>query len=116
MNGQRLTRKRIAGLQNKIGGAISPATGNIRPEDLHPVYQVFATLVGIENALIIGRELGGTNIYLPKLDIEQMIFLRDRNAKIVEEFDGHNHRELAHKHNITDITVREILKRERSHK
>jgi hypothetical protein len=87
---------------------------DIAMKDLHPTYQVFASLIGVENALIVGRELGGTNIYLPRLNIEQMQFIRERNRSIVEEFNGQNHAILARKYGITDITVREILKKEKA--
>lgn len=88
------------------------ADRNIKLTDLHPTYQTFAKLIGIENTLIIGQELGGTNIYLPRLNIDRIYFVRERNRRIVEEFNGHNHAELARRHGVTDITVREILKKE----
>ena len=112
MNGSRLTRNRISKINADLKKEHSPASHNIALEDLHPTYQVFASLIGVENALIIGRELGGTNMYLPKLDIEQMRYIRERNHNIVEEFNGQNHNELARKYKLTDITIREILKKE----
>jgi len=115
VNSRRLTRRKTAKLQGRISKEINPPAHDIKLEDLHPTYQVFASLIGIEAALIIGQELGGANIYLPKLDIDQMIAVRERNNKIIEEFNGSNHAELARKYHITDITVREILKKARAH-
>lgn len=96
---------------NKPKG-LNPAIRDIKPDDLHPTYQAFASLVGIENALIIGREMGGTQIYLPKLNIEQLVLRLDVDRKIVEEFNGHNHAELARKYKMADRTIYKILERE----
>jgi Mor family transcriptional regulator len=112
MNGSRLTKDRISKLNADLKNEHSPACHEIALEDLHPVYQVFASLIGVENALIIGRELGGTNMYLPKLAIEQMQYIRERNHNIIEGFNGQNHNELARKYKLTHITIREILKKE----
>lgn len=86
--------------------------GDIKPEDLHPTYQVLAALVGVENTLIIGRELGGTQIYLPKLDIEQIVLHRGRAYGILQEFNGHNYAELARKYKASDRYVRKILEKQ----
>jgi hypothetical protein len=37
-------------------------------EDLHQALQVIAGIVGIEGALRISAEYGGTNLYIPKLE------------------------------------------------
>ncbi|MDL1936608.1 hypothetical protein FBQ80_13695 [Candidatus Brocadia sp. AMX2] len=41
----------------------------IRLDDLPPTYQQIAMVIGIENVVKLGRELGGEQFYLPKLDV-----------------------------------------------
>lgn len=83
----------------------------IRIEDLHPSYQMLADIVGIDNAIRIGARLGGSPLYIPKLD---SALLKIRNRKITEEFNGHNYFYLARKHNLTERQIREIVARGRT--
>ncbi len=82
----------------------------IRLDDLHPTYRQIATVIGVENAVKLGRELGGESFYLPKLDI---CLARVKERRIVEEFKGGNYVELARKYRVTSVWVRNIVKKHR---
>lgn len=69
-------------------------------------YQSLASQIGLEYAMIIAEEFGGTHVYFPKLDT----VIRDaRDTKIKKEFNGRNYKELARKYNLTEIWVRKIV-------
>ncbi|RIJ91097.1 MAG: hypothetical protein DB853_09125 [Candidatus Brocadia sp.] len=72
----------------------------IRLDDLPPTYQQIAMVIGIENVVKLGRELGGEQFYLPKLDV---CLARVKKRKIIEEFKGGNY----------GVWVREIIKKHR---
>lgn len=78
---------------------------SVRIEDLPQSYQIVAKLVGVENALTLGAALGGTTLYFQKLD---SAISKARDRQIVAEFDGHNHKELAGKYNLTEAWIREV--------
>ncbi|MDG6004971.1 MAG: DNA-binding protein [Candidatus Brocadia sp.] len=80
---------------------------DIRPNDLTPAYQQIAEVIGIENAVKLGKEFGGEQFYLPKLGI---CLSKARKRKIVEEFRGGNYGELARKYCVTSSWVREIIR------
>ncbi|GAN34859.1 MAG: Mor transcription activator family protein [Candidatus Brocadia sinica] len=82
----------------------------IRLDDLPPTYQQIAMVIGIENVVKLGRELGGEQFYLPKLDV---CLARVKKRKIIEEFKGGNYGELARKYGVTSFWVREIIKKHR---
>ncbi|TLD40612.1 MAG: hypothetical protein JETT_3110 [Candidatus Jettenia ecosi] len=86
---------------------------DIRPDDLHPTYQQICRVIGIENTVKLGKELGGEQFYLPKLD---MCLARVKKRKIIEEFNGSNYKELAMKHGFTSFWVRYIIKEHRRKK
>lgn len=86
---------------------------NIQFEDLHPTYQLVARVIGVDNAIKLGKELGGEQFYLPKLDA---CLAGVRERKIIEEFKGGNYRELAVKHGVTSRWVRDIIKKHRNEK
>ncbi|MCE7913065.1 MAG: hypothetical protein DCC43_16160 [Candidatus Brocadia sp.] len=71
---------------------------DIRPNDLPLTYQQIARVIGIENAVKLGKELGGEQFYLPKLDI---CLARVKKRKIIEEFKGGNYGALAWKYGVT---------------
>jgi Mor family transcriptional regulator len=86
---------------------------DIRLEDLHPTYQQIARVIGIENVVKLGKELGGEQFYLPKLDI---CLFKVKERKIIEEFKGGNYGELARKYGVTSFWVRKIIKKHRRKK
>ncbi|OGR04220.1 MAG: hypothetical protein A2511_08785 [Deltaproteobacteria bacterium RIFOXYD12_FULL_50_9] len=85
-------------------------------EDLHPRYQEVAKVIGLEAALKLGREFGGEQIYLPKLDGHYGALSRVRNRKILEELKNYQGSivELARKYNVTSVWVYDLIRRERS--
>lgn len=86
---------------------------DIRMEYLPSTYQQIAMVIGIENAVRLGREFGGEPFYLPKLDI---CLSRVRERKIIEEFKNGNYVELARKYGVTSAWVRRIIKKHRRKK
>lgn len=86
---------------------------DIRLDDLHPTYQQIVRVIGIENTVKLGKELGGEQFYLPKLD---MCLARVKKRKIIEEFKGGNYKELAMKYRVTSFWVRDIIKEHRRKK
>ena len=86
---------------------------DICPNDLPPTYQQIARVIGIENAVKLGKELGGEQFYLPKLDI---CLARVKKRKIIEEFKGGNYREIAMKYGVTSFWVRDIIREHRRQK
>jgi Mor family transcriptional regulator len=83
---------------------------DIEIKDLHPTYQMLACIIGIDNTLRIGQELGGTNVYIPKPDNALRTY---RNGKIQKEFNGHNYEELARKYHVSVRHAREVIERAR---
>jgi Mor family transcriptional regulator len=78
----------------------------IDPKELPEPYNYMVTLIGIENTLKIANMYQGTGLYLPKLD-SVLTKIRDRNIR--KEFNGYNYRELAHKYNLTERWIRELI-------
>lgn len=76
-------------------------------EDLHPAYQQLAGVVGAENAIKLGKELGGEQFYFPKIGTG---LAKVRNRKIIAEFKGGNYVELARKYGVTSVYVRNLIK------
>lgn len=77
------------------------------PVDLLPeIYQDIVRMVGLPAALELGREFGGMNLYLPKIE-SALRGLRDQNIR--EEFTGANIRQIARKYRLTCARVRQIL-------
>lgn len=75
---------------------------NLLPE----IYQDIVRMVGLDAALELGREFGGMNLYLPKIE-SALRGWRDRNIR--EEFTGANIPQLARKYRLTSARVRQIL-------
>ncbi|KKO20915.1 MAG: hypothetical protein DCC43_11955 [Candidatus Brocadia sp.] len=86
---------------------------DIRPNDLPAYYQQIAKVIGIENAIKLGKEFGGEQFYLPKLDI---CLARVKKRKIIEEFKGGNYGALAGKYGVTSAWVRQIIREHRREK
>ncbi len=86
---------------------------DIHLEDLHSTYQQIARIIGIENVIKLGKELGEEQFYLPKLDL---CLSRVKNRKIIEEFKSGNYQELARKYGVTSFWVRNIIRKHRREK
>ncbi|MGI0658039.1 Mor transcription activator family protein [Pseudomonas aeruginosa] len=69
-----------------------------------------ATSLTFEITEAIRTEIGGVQQYIPRgLSYE----LSQRDQKIWNEFNGSNYQALAHKYNLTEMQVRNIVKRAR---
>jgi Mor family transcriptional regulator len=88
----------------------------IKIEDLPPIYQIIAKIIGMENAILLGKEIGGESLYLPKLNHRSSTFLKARDRQILEEHNGRNTLDLARKYEITTRRLYEIIKKNRSAK
>lgn len=78
----------------------------IRGEYLNGAYSELASIIGIEAVLKIHSKCRGTTMFLP---VE--LFSRDFIlSQIVEEYNGHNIRQLATKYGYTEKWIRKILK------
>lgn len=78
----------------------------IKLDDLPEPYDAIACEIGVENTLKIAKLFSGEQVYFPTYDaVERPI----RNRKIKAEFNGYNFKYLAHKYEITERTVRDIV-------
>ena len=76
-------------------------------ELLFSVSAVSAATLAMKITEAVRKEFAGTQLYIAKGDS----FDRDqRNAAILNEFNGRNHRELVRRHKITFTQLYEILK------
>lgn len=83
---------------------------NVLIEDLHPALQMIAEIVGIEGALRISAECGGTSLYIPKVESA----LRNaRERAMVNAFTGDNYQDLAKKYRVSDRYVRSVIEKAR---
>ncbi|MBI4714428.1 MAG: hypothetical protein HY760_00515 [Nitrospirae bacterium] len=74
--------------------------------DLPKDYQWVAELISVRSAILLAEKGGGVYHYIPKLD---KLLRQIRNKKILEEFNGSNHKELARKYGLSEIMIREIV-------
>lgn len=81
----------------------------IKVDELPEPYQTIFDLIGLENTLMIAKELGGTRHYFPKFE---SLFRDSRNQMIYNEFNGSNYREIAKKYNLSETRIREIINEE----
>ncbi len=79
---------------------------DIKIEDLPPDYKEIAQAIGLDAALALVAARGGEAVYIPKAD---KVARLARNRAIRAEFTGDNHRQLARKHNLTVVMIRNIL-------
>ncbi|MBI4746769.1 MAG: hypothetical protein HY786_09635 [Deltaproteobacteria bacterium] len=82
-------------------------------DDLHPTYRQVGKVIGIENALRLGKEFGGENIYFPKLDSNLSPAVKKRHRQIVKDYQIMSVTELAKKYGVTESWVYEVLREAR---
>jgi Mor family transcriptional regulator len=63
-------------------------------------------MIGIDATIRLGREFGGMNLYLPKMDSAIRPW---RDEMIRAEFNGANVTAIARKYHLTSTRVRQIL-------
>lgn len=79
---------------------------DINPEILPEPYRRLAALIGIANVLRLAEEFQGMSVYFPKLDGTLKIV---RDARILDEYDGCNIKELARKYGLTESWIRQLI-------
>lgn len=80
--------------------------GEIDVSDLPEPYNSLASFIGLENTLVIAGKMGGTTLYLPKIDT---LYRSVRDKRICDEFTGGNYKTLAKKYGLTEQRVRKIV-------
>jgi len=75
-------------------------------EMLPEIYQDIAGMIGIDATIMLGREFGGMNLYLPKMETALRPW---RDELMRAEFNGANITALARKYRLTSTRVRQIL-------
>lgn len=78
---------------------------DIRIEDLPDGYRPVAEAIGLDAALTLVAAMGGEAVYVPKAD---KVCRPARNRAIRREFTGANYSELARRHNLTVVMIRQI--------
>lgn len=74
--------------------------------DLPPEFHKLAEEIGLDAALELVRLHGGEAIYIPKVE---KVTRMARNRAIRAEFDGGNYRELARRHKLSVVWVRQVV-------
>lgn len=80
---------------------------DISIDELPEPYKSMAELIGIDNTLTLAGKMGGSNIYIPKIET---LYRGIRDKKIFDEFTGSNYAALSKKYGITERRVRNIVK------
>lgn len=80
----------------------------ISVDDLPESYQAVAEIVGLASTLKLAHHLGGAGFYFRKIDA---MLLHKRDEKIRAGFKGDNQKELAREYDLTEMQIRNILKR-----
>lgn len=75
-------------------------------DDLQGEQRDLAEVIGLDSYINLVKIYGGTTLYIAKYDRLQNI---KRDQKIVRDFNGYNHKYLAHKYGLSDRTIRDIL-------
>jgi Mor family transcriptional regulator len=75
-------------------------------DDFGEGYRQVAEVCGVEAALSLARATVCGRIYVPKF--EALVRPR-RDARIRQEFNGANHRDLSRKYNLSESQIRNIL-------
>jgi Mor family transcriptional regulator len=87
-------------LLNDLADRISQAIG-------HHLDAEHAAQIGESIACAMAEHWGGQLIYFPK---GKFLFLSKRDRQIYAEFTGHNHKELARRHNVSEQHIYRIVK------
>lgn len=79
---------------------------DVKRDDLPLEFRRLADEIGLEAALELVRLHGGEGIYIPKVE---KVTIQARNRAIRAEFDGSNYRELAQRHKLSVVWVRQVV-------
>lgn len=78
----------------------------LKINDLPPQFETIAMELGIDKIKVLFKEFGGTSVYFPT---EKMIYKEARDRKIISEFNGFNHKDLAIKYDMSQSYIRAII-------
>lgn len=79
---------------------------DVKRDDLPQEFRRLADEIGLAAALELVRLHGGEGIYIPKIE---KVTRQARNRAIRAEFDGSNYRELAQRHKLSVVWVRQVV-------
>lgn len=79
---------------------------NLTIDMLEGTYKDLADEIGLESLIKLSSILGGSNVYIPKLET---LLRPARDKAIKKEHNGYNTIELAKKYNLSERTIREIV-------
>lgn len=91
----------------KKGMVSVEANENITADDLQEQYRELAEIIGIENLMSLAKHYGGTQIYIPQVE---MLLKNVKYKAIIEEFDGFNIKKLAKKYGVSESTVYRLVR------
>lgn len=87
-------------------GLMAINTNKIKGEYLNGAYSELAAIIGIDAVLKLHSKYRGTQLFCPvELFSREFIIMQ-----IIDEYNGHNIKELATKYGYTEKWVRKILK------
>ena len=87
-------------------GMIAINTDDIKGEYLNGAYSELAALLGIDAVLKLHGKYRGTQLFFP-LELFSRDFII---MQIIDEYNGHNTKELATKYGYTEKWIRKIIK------
>ena len=82
---------------------------DIRKDDIPYGLHTMVDIIGYDNFLEVCKMYGGANVYIP---VYSRVVSRDRNRKIVREYNGKNIDSLRVKYGISNQHVKMLLKKE----
>lgn len=75
--------------------------------DVSETYHPVVSLIGMDNFLKLCRHAMGDELYFP---MQESILRNTRNRLIIQQYNGNNLLELAHKYNLTTKHINNIVK------
>ena len=78
----------------------------IDDEDIPEITRTLVDLIGYDETLRIIAYFGGQSLYVPKWE---RAFKAIRDRRILREFDGFNHKQLARQYGVSESTIRLIV-------
>ena len=87
-------------------GLMAINTNKIKGEYLNGAYSELAAIIGIDAVLKLHSKYRGTQLFFP-VELFSREFIK---MQIIDEYNGHNIKELATKYGYTEKWVRKILK------
>ena len=79
---------------------------DIDDEDIPEITRTLVDLIGYDETLRIIAYFGGQSLYVPKWE---RAFKAIRDRRILREFDGFNHKQLARQYGVSESTIRLIV-------